>query len=88
MREIHGADEVSSAERVRIVTRPHFSSHLMASSATLADHAKEIEAAHTSVPQFDVHHRGYVISSIVSAVGFLEAMINELFQDAFDGHTP
>jgi hypothetical protein len=27
-----------------------------------------------------------VLSAIFSAVGFLEAMVNELFQDAYDGH--
>lgn len=88
MPEIGRAREVDTAGRLRIVTRPNFSSHLMASSATLADHAKEIEDSHSGEPRFDVAHRGYVVSSIISAVSFLEAMINELFQDAYDDHTP
>lgn len=88
MPDIHPAGEVEVAGRLRIVTRPNFSSHLMASSATLAGHAKKIEDAHTGDSYFDVDHRGYVVSSIISAVGFLEAMVNELFQDAFDDHTP
>jgi hypothetical protein len=60
----------------------------MASSATLADHAKKIEDGHLGASRLDIDHRGYVISSIVSATSFLEAMVNELFQDAFDGFTP
>jgi hypothetical protein len=37
---------------------------------------------------FSLEHRGYVLSSIIASVAFLEAMINELFQDAADGHAP
>ncbi len=88
MREIHGSDEANTAEQVGVVARPYFSSHPMASSATLADHAKRIEDEHTGEPRFDLHHRGYVVWAIVSAAGFLEALVNELFQDAFDDHAP
>jgi hypothetical protein len=68
--------------------RQYFSSHLLSSSAKLTELAKQIEDAHSDGPRFDLNHRAYVLSSIFSTVGFLEAMINELFQDAHDGHAP
>ncbi len=53
--------------------------------------AEKIEQAANNTPQsdsnrFDVEHRAYVINSVFSAVAFLEAAINELFQDAYDEH--
>ena len=73
---------------LRVVMRKYFSSHLMSSAAKLADLAKQIEDQHSGQSRFDLEHRTYVLSSVVSAVGFLEAMINELFQDAYDGNAP
>lgn len=37
--------------------------------------------------RFDIKHRAYVTNTFLSAVAFLEAAINEVFQDAFDEHT-
>src|SRR6266542_3180623 len=73
---------------LRIVMRQYFSGHLLSSAARLAELAKQIEDEHTGASRHDLEHRTYVLSSILSAVGFLEAIINELFQDAYDGHTP
>jgi hypothetical protein len=42
--------------------------------------------AHTGESTFDIEHRAYVLSPIASAAGFLEATINEFFQDAHDEH--
>lgn len=49
--------------------------------------ALEYEAAHTGEPQRWVRHRSYVITAVAESVAFLEAFINELFQDAKDGVT-
>jgi hypothetical protein len=46
--------------------------------------AADIENSHHGRPKFDIKHRTYVTNAILSAVSFLEAAINELFQDAFD----
>ena len=73
---------------VRISMRNYFSSHLLASAARSAGLAKQLEEQHQGRSRFDLEHRGYVLSSILSAVGFFEAMANELFQDAYDHHTP
>lgn len=68
------------------VKRVYFSpSHLWA-----AEHfvrlASEIEAAHNGPPQPNIAHRAYVMNAVLSAAAFLEAAINELFDDVIDGH--
>ena len=35
---------------------------------------------------FDIQHRAYAVNAVLSAVVFLEALVNETFQDAADGH--
>ncbi len=47
--------------------------------------ARELEAAHTGESRFAVRHRAYVLGAVGESVAFLEAFINELFQDAADG---
>jgi hypothetical protein len=65
------------------------SGHLLWTAQHEAELAGQIEAklAGGTVP-FSLEHRGCVLSSIIASVAFLEAMINELFQDASDGHAP
>jgi hypothetical protein len=86
--EMDLTDKGTATDTMRIVVRNYFSSHLLSSATRLANLAKQIEDRHTGMARFDLEHRTYALSSIVSAVGFLEAMINELFQDAYDDHAP
>ena len=66
--------------------RAYFSSyHLWAAKAFSAS-ARVIETNHSGKPCFDVSHRAFVNSAILLAVAFAESAINELFQDAVDGH--
>jgi hypothetical protein len=46
--------------------------------------AAELEAAHTGEARFSIRHRSYVLGALGEAVAFLEAFVNELFQDAAD----
>jgi hypothetical protein len=46
--------------------------------------AAECEAAHVGEPRFSIRHRSYALGAVGEAVAFLEAFINELFQDAKD----
>jgi len=48
--------------------------------------AGEIEDSHSGQPHFYIEHRMYVINSLLSASAFLEAAINEVYQDAYDKH--
>ncbi|MEZ4554043.1 MAG: IS1595 family transposase [Dehalococcoidia bacterium] len=66
--------------------RSYFSTHLLWMAQRLSREIATIEDAHHGRSVFDTYHRGLVLSSIQSSVGFVEAMINELFQDAADGH--
>jgi hypothetical protein len=70
----------------RILLRHYFSTHLLWTAFHATQKAKEIEDAHTGESTFDIEHSSYVLSVIVSAAGFLEAAINEFFQDAHDEH--
>jgi hypothetical protein len=64
--------------------RPYFSSYHLWAAEHYAWLAKEIEDTHTGEPRFDITHRAYVTSTVISAVAFLEAVINELFDDVAD----
>ena len=66
--------------------RNYFSTRLLWTAFHASDRAREIEAAHTGNSTFDIEHNAYVLSAVVSSAGFLEAAINEFFQDAHDGH--
>jgi len=66
--------------------RNYFSTHMLRSSLDFGSKAAAIEARHSGKSRFDIEHRGYVLASITAAVAFVEAMVNELFQDAADDH--
>src|SRR6266704_5985193 len=77
-----------TAPPIRLVMRNYFSTHLLYAARHLSDLAGTIEAGHQGQSRFDIEHRAYVLSSIQASAAFLEAMINELFQDAYDNHVP
>lgn len=70
----------------RITMRNYFSTHHLWTAIRHAHEAQAIEASHAGRSRFDRTHRGYVLSSILSSVAFVEATVNELFEDAEDGH--
>jgi len=47
----------------------------------------ELEAEKTGITAFDIQHRAYAVSAVLSAVVFLEALVNETLQDAADGNS-
>ena len=69
-----------------IQMRVYFSSYHLWAAKHLMELATDIEQGHTGGSVFDIKHRAYVTKSILSSVAFIEAAINEVFQDAFDGH--
>jgi hypothetical protein len=71
---------------VGISIRSYYSSSFLWASQHQAAIAARIEDGHEGRSVFDVEHRALVLTSVLSAVSFLEAAINELFQDAADGH--
>jgi hypothetical protein len=71
---------------LRIAMRNYFSTYLLWSAQHSAGQAQAIEHAHTGDSRFDIKHRAYVLTAVISAACFVEAMVNELFQDAHDSH--
>lgn len=69
-----------------ISIRSYFSAHLLWTARHLSELAGQIEAAHEGRSRFDIEHQGFVLASILSSAAFLEAVANELFQDAAGGH--
>lgn len=80
------AHEVDTALPITVKMRTYYSSYHLWAARHFAGFAKGIEAARVERPRFDIEHRAYVTGSIFSAVGFLEAAINELYQDVADAH--
>lgn len=74
-------------ERSPLRIRHYFSAQHFLGGAALARKAAEIEATDQRAPDHELisTHRAYVITSILSAVAFLEAGVNEVFANAHDG---
>ncbi len=66
--------------------RIYFSTYNLWAAEHFSKLAGEIETAHQGRSQFNLEHRVYIMNSILSATAFLEAVINELYQDAHDKH--
>jgi hypothetical protein len=77
--------EVRGSVDLRVSIRSYSSGHLLWTAQHEAELAGQVEAGLAGKVPFSLEHRGYVLSSIIASVAFLEAMVNELFQDAADG---
>jgi hypothetical protein len=64
--------------------RVYYSSYHLWAAKHFVRLAAEIEDTYEGGSKFDIEHRAYVTNAILSSVAFMEAAINELFQDAFD----
>jgi hypothetical protein len=83
----HSGDFGKAEMRATVTMRHYFSTYLLWHAEHLAYAAQEIEDAHDPREnRFDIKHEGCVLGAILAAEGFLEAVVNELFQDAHDSH--
>jgi hypothetical protein len=64
--------------------RGYFSTQHLWSAEHFIRLAAELEAAHTGEARFSIRPRSYVLGAVGEAAAFLEAFVNELFQDAAD----
>ena len=78
------AAATAMATSITITQRGYFSTHHLWSARHFAALATAQEAVQGQTPRFSVRHRSYVISAITGSVAFMEAAINEVFQDAAD----
>ena len=80
------AIEEDIALPLTISMRAYFSSYHLWAARAFSVEAGKIEASLSEAPRFDIAHRAYVNNSILAAVSFAEAAINEVYQDAADDH--
>jgi hypothetical protein len=69
-----------------VLLRAYFSTYHLWAAEHFRDLAKSRETALQGQRTFDMSHRAYATNAVLSSVAYLEAVINELFQDAADGH--
>lgn len=81
-----GGAKAEGVPPARVVLRDYLSSHFLWTAEHTSALAAAIEDAHVGEPRFDPEHRAYVLSSIIASASFAEASINEIYQDAHDGH--
>lgn len=74
-----------SAMVVTAAIRSNLSSQHLWSARHFTRLAADYERQHADDLRISVQHRAYVIGAVGEAVGFLEAFVNEMFQDAADG---
>ena len=80
------AEEVDIALKVTGAMRAYFSTYHLWSAKKSSREAEIIECESSAKNKFNLVHRAHVMNSILSSVAFAEAAINELYQDALDGH--
>src|SRR5689334_4395269 len=79
------ATEADIASPAGIAMRAYFSSYHLWAAQHFTRLATELETT-IKGPQFDLPHRSYVTNAVFSAVAFIEAAINEVFEDVNDRH--
>ena len=84
--KVNVGGESSSSGGLTIKLRAYFSSYHLWATKHFLELATLIEDNGRDEPVFNIEHRAYVNNSVLSSVAFLEAAINELFQDAYDEH--
>jgi hypothetical protein len=79
------ATEVDIALPITVAMRTYFSTYHLWGARHFTRLAAEIEA-NTPAPHFSMPHRCYVTNAVLSAAAFLDAAINEVFEDIDDSH--
>jgi hypothetical protein len=72
---------------LEIKMRVYYSSYHLWAAKHFTEKVAKIEEEHVGRSVFNIEHRAYATNVILSAVAFLEAGINEVFQDVADNHT-
>lgn len=66
--------------------RNYFSTNFLWTALHMSRLVGELETVEGPRPRFDMAHRSYAASAVISSATFLDAAVSELFQDAQDGH--
>jgi len=87
MTDVSVHDTANLSESVRVTMRHYLSTSHLYAARYAAEAADSRETALLAdAPTFDLRHHCLVISAVMESVAFLEAAINEIFQDAEDGY--
>jgi hypothetical protein len=81
-RSVHDSARVQ--ESATIATRHYLAAEHLWLALHNARRSKELELEFTGKVAFHIEHRACVISSVLGAAAFLEAVVNEVFEDAVD----
>ena len=81
-REVH--DEARLTDSVSVASRHYLASEHLWTALHNARRSREVEVARSGKTAFSPEHRSCVITAILSSVAFLEALVNEVFEDAVD----
>ena len=83
---INPVHEKDVAMSITVLMRAYYSTYHLWSARHFASIAASVEARPGKRPRFDIEHRAFVTGCLLSSVSFLEAAVNELYQDAADEH--
>ncbi|RBY76881.1 hypothetical protein DQ239_11830 [Blastococcus sp. TF02-09] len=80
----HLADGAGANDAVQVATRRYLSSEHLWSSLHATRRCRAIETELLGKVRVDIEHRTYAMTAVLSAVAFLEALVNETYDDAHD----
>jgi hypothetical protein len=81
------AHEKDTAGVAVVLMRAYFSSYHLWGAQHFTQLAKDIEDQHSGdTPTFNIKLQAYVTNAVLSATAFLEAAINEIYDDVADDH--
>jgi len=69
-----------------VIHRHYLSTHHLYAARYAAHDSTVREAQGGELQPFDIRNRAYVLTAVTASVSFLEAAVNELYQDAADEH--
>jgi hypothetical protein len=78
------SSSIGITDAVSVATRHYLSSEHLWSARHNAQRCRQLEDELAGKKDFDIEHRTSAMTSILAAVAFLEALVNETFQDAAD----
>lgn len=85
MPDVH--DDARAVDTVSVASRHYLASEHLWSALHGARLARQLEGTRAQGVGFSPEHRSYVVTSLLSSVAFLEAVVNEVFVDAVDSNS-
>jgi hypothetical protein len=80
-------DEARAVDTVSVASRHYLASEHLWTALHGARQAQQKEDTRTQGVGFSPEHQSHVISSLLASVAFIEAVVNEVFEDAADSNT-